>query len=546
MVRKALKKKLYLIPPRKFVISSINKYNTSNFSRLSKEKRLGSWAKRQLSLLCRKKQFIDSPQYEKIDVAKLVSNLNNVKSNHNIEKEGNQPYHKHSWINYLLLLKNGQECSRGEVFSNWTPLYSHERIIRNQKELFHLRDISSYKEKLLEDKKLSFLYGKITKREMQKTLSSILPSNSNLKKNHIIHLLQRRLDVSLKQCFLFNTIETARKWIGEGRIVVNQKVIKQPSFLLEPGDVFSIDKASRLRYKQSFLEKFYKSQKEMKYVQSGNLLSQWKRWASLRNIKNYYLLKKANYKSSIRVLGNTTYPDRYIKYYWHTTGRSLIKRSVVWNNQQKKTRLSMNFALLRFNLAKMRWLMSKQGDGPLIAGFWAPRGPGVRRGSPNSSGVRNGGLLNNKVVDNASNFNVKTLQSRYRGHHKENGFQRKTTFLFQSKTYGTKAAAEKKVSWINVKRFIGWKGVYRRRILVFSRWLLDKEPLLLDGLYSLRWHKAFKRKKSVKTHDHSKSLSLEKPLQFEVSYKTLSAIYLFPAQRVFLPCTLDYNLLARR
>ena len=88
-------------------------------------------------------------------------------------------------------------------------------------------------------------------------------------------------------------------------------------------------------------------------------------------------------------------------------------------------------------------------------------------------------------------------------------------------------------------RFRHWKAIYRRRILVFSRWLLSASPLVRDGLYSLRWHRAFIRKKSTWIKASHRQCALQKALHFETSYKKLCAVYLYPPQRIVLPCMID-------
>ena len=86
-----------------------------------------------------------------------------------------------------------------------------------------------------------------------------------------------------------------------------------------------------------------------------------------------------------------------------------------------------------------------------------------------------------------------------------------------------------------------WKSIYRRRIFVFSQWLLNQNALINDGLYSCRWKKAFIRKKSDWIKRKYKLLSLQKPLHFEVSYKNLCAFFLYPPQKLVLPTAIDFK-----
>ena len=367
------------------------------------------------------------------------------------------------WIPYKVELKSQTKTL---TFNNWKNLYSLESLTKYQQEKTFIRRNSYHKKKLIESYKVTNLYGKFSK--ITKTLLR--------DKNHIASkapiLLEKRLDVALKRCFMFTTLRSAHNWISQGRIRVNGRIISTPSYLLNPGDVFSIGKEHRERFKWSLLKRYYKFPRLCKYIQSGLMLKRWKEWAFLYTLskKHYYPYNQSFssdsqnqktylYKSNIKASSVSwiSWPDRGIKNFWYSSGRYGFKlihhlmRS--WHSDIAKYLPSGSYLkqdyLIRC-LAKQRW----------------PR---------------------------------------------------------------------------MLPRFTHWKLVYRRRINVFSQWLLRQTYLICDGLYFLRWHRAFIRKKHILLNRDHRKLALGKPLQYEVSYKNYSAIYLYPPQRILWPYAVDFR-----
>ena len=96
-------------------------------------------------------------------------------------------------------------------------------------------------------------------------------------------LMESRLDLAVQQCFVFKTITSAHHWISQGKITVNLRIIKSPSHLLKPGDCIAISQPHKMEYKTQLRTLFNHLPRERKYVQSGNLMLRWNRWATLYN-----------------------------------------------------------------------------------------------------------------------------------------------------------------------------------------------------------------------------------------------------------------------
>ena len=396
------------------------------------------------------------------------------------------------WVTYKCNPKSlwhPQEgpVGRGEknptlVRGHWKNIYSLDQLMCHQYDSQFRRKHSPYKAKLTEIRKCSALYGKLAKKQRLQLVKVAKKSNGASNWDNIPLYMESRLDMAVKQCFVFETLMSAHHWISQGKIMVNNRVIKSPSHLLIPGDCVAISNSNQVEYRQRMRALFHAHPLERKYVQSGNLLSRWNRWAILFNNlrtkthqpwsffenKMHNLRKglsawkgergqqNAKYKlSQGRIGAPHPWPDKGIQCFWYGTGRFNIKSS------QGITLWAKN----GFHMAKgqrvHRWLAHR----------WL-------------------------------------AQRRWRS---------------------------------TGRRIFNWKFIYRRRIFVFSQWLLRQNSLINDGLYYCRWKKAFIRKKSGWIKEKHALLSLQKPLHFEVSFKKLCALFLYPPQKLLLPTAIDFR-----
>ena len=402
------------------------------------------------------------------------------------------PFRSSRWPAYVLKLKSTK--NRAKIYSsNFKSLYSLDQLMCHQYDAQRqfVRRVSSLKSSLREKQKLTALYGKISKKQWKKWF----------KKNHItqkgsnqLTFLESRLDIALKRCFVFNTLRLAQHWISQGRILVNHKVITSPFYILQPGDVMSIGEAHKDRYRIQFLSFFYKIPKESKYIQSGTLLKRWRDWAVLYNSlaqhyrealqrKNKQLtLPGARLTSQGRDKMPKVWPNLAIQNFWYQSGRAIFK-------------------CLHKEHANLRPLSLARGHG-----IMRPK-------------VRSSGFMSKRL-----------------------GVENLVRWLKRRRWRMASWARERQAKRRNFRfHFTHWKDVYRRRVLLFSRWLLNEKPLIQDGLYFLRWHRGFIRKKSMWLRASHRQCAQQKGLQFEISYKKLCVIYLYPTQRILLPCLIDFR-----
>jgi ribosomal protein S4 len=97
---------------------------------------------------------------------------------------------------------------------------------------------SEFKKQLKERKKLSILYGNLSKKTIQKVFYKTKKlSGGSL---NWFRLLESRLDVVLFRICFFKSIKSAQYWITRKKIEVNGKIVTISSFCLTAGDIISI------------------------------------------------------------------------------------------------------------------------------------------------------------------------------------------------------------------------------------------------------------------------------------------------------------------
>ena len=113
---------------------------------------------------------------------------------------------------------------------------------------------SHFKNVLLERKKCSLIYGSLGEKQMQKLILQAKHFDGKFDEN-FIKIVESRLDVALYRICFFPTIFSAKQWIYHGHVLVNKKVVSLPGYQLKAGDVISIspEKNTLLKKKISSL-----------------------------------------------------------------------------------------------------------------------------------------------------------------------------------------------------------------------------------------------------------------------------------------------------
>ena len=98
---------------------------------------------------------------------------------------------------------------------------------------------SELRDQLLESRKIRFLYGGLSKKELEKSTEKARRFLGSTADNLLI-VLESRLDVALERCGFFSSIRLARQSIIHKRVRVNEKIVDTPGYWLQPGDVIQV------------------------------------------------------------------------------------------------------------------------------------------------------------------------------------------------------------------------------------------------------------------------------------------------------------------
>ena len=122
------------------------------------------------------------------------------------------------------------------------------------------RKVSPYKARLLERKKLSLIYGNLGWREIRKCVLQskhkkgvASPKSGNKKTRpqttsfpeNLITLLESRVDVVLYRCRFFPSFSSCKQAINHGKIFVNHRQVRIAGHLLKAGDVIQVNPQSK-------------------------------------------------------------------------------------------------------------------------------------------------------------------------------------------------------------------------------------------------------------------------------------------------------------
>lgn len=148
---------------------------------------------------------------------------------------------KHQREKFQPALKKFVECG---VHHKVLLLLSIEQIRNILVEKRIERQIpSELRSQLLESKKIRFLYGGLSKRELKKSIEKarrLLGSTTD----NLLLLLESRLDASLKRCGFFPSVRAARQSVVHKQIQINNKTVSTPGYQLQPGDLIKVQPVS--------------------------------------------------------------------------------------------------------------------------------------------------------------------------------------------------------------------------------------------------------------------------------------------------------------
>jgi ribosomal protein S4 len=376
------------------------------------------------------------------------------------------------------------------------------------------RDLSSiYKSQLIERKKLGLLYGNLSKKEIFRTIQRAEKYRGVLREN-ILRVLESRLDVILYRIGFFKTIPSARQWIIHRKILVNQQVVTIPHYQVKAGDVISVarvksDILRRVIKKRFALMKNFKSsgssqKMEWPFLPNYKVLNQMIQFGILNQLKKYLL------QATKKIIENKIkQPGLSIK--WQR-----------WHRLQRYKKLLLR---QRKRIKYPRWFRNRKKQ---------QRFRTI--------------LLNDKK----NRYKKQKLHHPYRSYRLRRDkkfvpFQRKRKnnnpffATFKTRKQHSKLKQQKKclLAWFEtIRRLIKLKN-----IATLTRKEYHKK--IRDPLFTYKFLILLKKTAPTFFSGYKKKnrtfCSIKKPLHLEISYQTLTAIYLYSPQKLFFPVILDID-----
>ena len=376
------------------------------------------------------------------------------------------------------------------------------------------RDLSSiYKSQLIERKKLGLLYGNLSKKEIFRTIQRAEKYRGVLREN-ILRVLESRLDVILYRIGFFKTIPSARQWIIHRKILVNQQVVTIAHYQVKAGDVISVARVKsdilRRVIKRRFAPmkdfKSYGSPQKMEwpFVPNYKVLNQMIQFGILNQLKKFLL------QATKKIIENK------------------IKQpglSIKWQRWQRLQRYKKLLLRERKRIRYPRWIRNRKKQQTIRT------------------------IL---LDDKKNRYKKQKLYHAYPSYRQRRDkkfvpFQRKrkhnTPFLatFKTRKQHSKLKQQKKClsAWFETIRQL----INLKRIATLTRKEYHKK--IRDPLFTYKFLILLKKTAPAFFSGYKKKkrtfCSIKKPLHLEISYQTLTAIYLYSPQKLFFPVILDID-----
>ena len=485
-------------------------------------------------------------------------------------------------------------------FLGSTRMFSNTRFKVHSQDLKQLvegrgRKVSPYKARLLERKKLSLIYGNLGWRELRKCVvqskhkkgvpspksgnKKTRPQTSSLPEN-LITLLESRLDVVLYRCRFFPSFSSCKQAINHGKISVNHRQVRIAGHLLKAGDLIQVTPQSKLVLPRANLVRAAIGSKT--FVVSPD---------SAGKEQKHVVSKKANYLLSLENEKQKTllYFQNKIKSrpFSPSLPSTLLTRfdplqRFPWNTNLKPNRLNNTSLLCANSVDRDRakhhgQVNNKQDYGSCFLPQTVPaskplRATLKRTKTPLLSSVAN--LVPKQLnLENQANRLFRDLKERKRilrtlsstFNNRLNGGgthvmvrtdrlikplrNRDNPSLFlrpQSKSGVTPLA------FSNNELLTGTKSEKRKEhntlswprattgSRVFMPTASKSEPVLLSSVA-----KQFAKQRAGLRKLSPPFYRALKPLNLEISYQTLTAVFLFPPQKVYFPAHIDLEMIGK-
>ena len=179
--------------------------------------------------------------------------------------------------------------------------------------------IELYKKQIQEKKKLAFIYGTMSKNSLKKLVrkASTLSSTGNpptrgglCASRGLVTLLESRLDVALFRASFFSSIPMARQWINHNKVAVNRRKMRAPGYQLRAGDCIEILPLSALPLKENQrgrVAKVLPFRRSRKKLVTPSLM---RNWSSFETFFLSFFQRKKNQKNDFHAVDLQSHGER--------------------------------------------------------------------------------------------------------------------------------------------------------------------------------------------------------------------------------------------
>jgi small subunit ribosomal protein S4 len=465
-------------------------------------------------------------------------------------------------------------------------------VFEFSKKTYQQKKTGEFFQQLKERKKLSLLYGDLTRKQLIKLFQDATKTKGYFSKN-LLALLESRLDVVLYRSGLVTTIAEGRQLIKHKKVQVNQKFIYSQSLILKPGDIISLDKLgnqlnnlleTNIKKKQKKYNKDISSQFQ-KYLDSflGPRLTQ-KQTSKKRTTKTDLLLKLPS-KIFCNLLIQFICTRIKLRSFWDAKRIKLNSLNLQNYNDQKA-----QFPEKKF-LTTFKWKSFSSKNQNLIKPFFLKK--------KSQQDFASEGCLQKKPLFWVKNLlqlekQKKDILASLKKNNKQFSIQKTTGFQnqqdgFTKKTFGQKMylpedlSKNKQLTSLKLQKSELEKrkrrqekysnknniALFRKSFLLFLKHINSHtkfSSLLVLKIKNFLFKKSFYQYQLFSISQRSlpfgkkpgrylktqkvpflKELNFRtiRPLNYEISYNLLNIIYLYSPQRVNFPFYIDFDLIKR-
>ena len=359
------------------------------------------------------------------------------------------------------------------------------------------RPSSIYKSQLMERKKLGLLYGNLSKKEIYRTIETAEKYRGVFREN-VLRVLESRLDVILYRIGFFNSIPSARQSIIHRKILVNQQIVTIAHYQVKAGDVVSVDRRESTDLKEVLNKRF-----DLKKVLKSNESRPTSSWPF---IPNRGVLKKILKFATLSHLKKNLFQAAKKLLQSHFNQLTLFPKSA---------RLRIYEKFLQTQQIKSKYQR------------WGI--PYLKGGQAYKTRLLGDKKYRNKKQQLYGNKNFESLKKEKNSSLGKNIINKKYSKL-------TRQRKRLAFCFDTMKQLKNLKT-----IATLAR--REYGIKLRDPLFSYKFLTLLKNRPSFPSSYHLKKIrpfiGIKKPLHLEVSYKTLTAIYLYSPQKIFFPVNLD-------